>query len=61
MRRQLAFAAGLYANRARRLGVPPPGHVEEGFDLSFLDKDPPDRTRPRRPAQPAFSPGQMET
>jgi P450-derived glycosyltransferase activator len=38
--------------RSRRFGVQPP----DGFELSFLGKNPPDHTRLRRFAQPAFSP-----
>jgi cytochrome P450 len=38
--------------RSRRFGVRPP----DGFELSFLGKNPPDHTRLRRFAQPAFSP-----
>ncbi|MGH3277366.1 MAG: cytochrome P450 [Streptosporangiaceae bacterium] len=45
--------------RDRRFGVRPPeenGPGEELFDLSFLGMNPPDHTRLRRLAQPAFSP-----
>jgi P450-derived glycosyltransferase activator len=50
--------------RDRRFGVRA-GQLTSGqtaadeFDLSFLDRDPPDHTRLRRLAQPAFSPKQM--
>jgi hypothetical protein len=49
--------------RDRRFGVRSteltPGAAAADFDLSFLDMDPPDHTRLRRLAQPAFSPKQM--
>jgi P450-derived glycosyltransferase activator len=43
--------------RAAELTAAP--KVTDEFDMSFLDKDPPDHTRLRRLAQPAFSPKQM--
>jgi P450-derived glycosyltransferase activator len=50
--------------RDRRFGVRPPGAPigdppTDEVDLSFLDMNPPDHTRLRRLAQPAFSPKQM--
>jgi P450-derived glycosyltransferase activator len=47
--------------RDRRFGVRPEGTSATGedFDLSFLEMNPPDHTRLRRLAQPAFSPKQM--
>jgi P450-derived glycosyltransferase activator len=43
--------------RNRRFGVQPP----DGFEMSFLGKNPPDHTRLRRFAQPAFSPKAVAT
>ena len=48
--------------RDRRFGVRPaddPTRTADDFDLSFLDMNPPDHTRLRRLAQPAFSPKHM--
>ena len=47
--------------RDRRMGVRPEGNVPstDDFGLSFLEMNPPDHTRLRRLAAPAFSPKQM--
>jgi cytochrome P450 len=46
--------------RDRRFGVRPAGYTgTDMLDLSFLSMNPPDHTRLRRLAQPAFSPKQM--
>ena len=45
--------------RDRRFGVTIEGQGQAGLDLSFVEKDPPDHTRLRRLAQPAFSPRAM--
>jgi P450-derived glycosyltransferase activator len=43
----------------RRADSPRPDPSTDDFDMSFLDMNPPDHTRLRRLAQPAFSPKQM--
>jgi cytochrome P450 len=45
--------------RDRRFGVAPEGTESNGSGLSFLQMNPPDHTRLRRLAAPAFSPKQM--
>jgi P450-derived glycosyltransferase activator len=45
--------------RDRRFGVAPEGAEGNGGGLSFLEMNPPDHTRLRRLAAPAFSPKQM--
>jgi P450-derived glycosyltransferase activator len=43
----------------RPLGAGPAASAPEDFDLSLLDRNPPEHTRLRRLAAPAFSPRQM--